>query len=118
MIPEKKQKIIVAIAEAMGPIEVAVIDGLCYRMYDGLYFDPVDSDSDALRAVHVIADGKYYSIQIQHHPFKEKHEKFGVFLKIERFFKSGGSRIIQTLEFAETRPAAVSLALAEFLKEK
>ena len=129
MTPEEKQKINRVIAEAMGwTWQAHSNDGAThyYRWHNPqgqnvgslLAFNPVDSISDAMEGVDKIADGKYYSIEIQYHPFaSEKYERFGVFLKIERFFKGGGSRIIQTLEFAETPAAAIALALAEYLKK-
>ncbi len=76
-------------------------------------FDPYDDISDAFEAVDVIADGKYYSIEIKHMPFSKEHARFGTFLKIER-----GSRIIKTIEFAETPQAALSLAIRQFLEVK
>lgn len=116
-------KINETIVKAMGlfiiekPMGIPPLNAISVRAPDR-WFDPYNSMNDVFKAVNEVADGKYYSIEIQYHPFHEENKKFGVFLKIERFFKSGGSRVIQTLEFAETPEAAATLALVEYIKEE
>ncbi len=94
------------IAEAMGPGLICIIDNLLYRMYDGLYFNPVDSISDVMEAVDKIFSEGQLEIILD----RDSNESWTCSIWYYR-------DELYTAE-AETPSAAISLALAEYLKEK
>lgn len=104
MTPEKKQKINRTIAKAMGD-KVLELSGIYYTL-GGDVFNPIDSVSDAMEAVDKTVDGDY-DLDILRRNGKDYEAELYA-LKSGRGWFQGR---------AETRSAALSLAIMKYLEE-
>ena len=114
MTPEKKQEINRVIAEAMGS-EILELGGIYYTLGADI-FDPVDSISDALDAVDVICVSDTVPFQYVVTINKMSDGTFKATITTYTSKKEYG--FSETKGMGQTRPAAVSLALYEKIKEK